>query len=57
MSSHVQSLYVKLLLKHELPSVQVIEHLYKCLVEKTSQVESFNPELEAAKLLISTDNY
>ena len=57
MNSHVQSLYVKLLLKHELPSIQVIDHLYKCLVGKTNQAQSLNAELEAAKLLISIDNY
>ena len=40
MSSHIQSLYLKLLLKLELPSIHAIDHLYKCLINKSNQSES-----------------
>ena len=42
MSSHIQSLYLKLLLKVELPSIDAIDHLHKCLINKSNQ---FDPSL------------
>lgn len=58
MSSHIQSLYLKLLLKLELPSLHAIDHLYKCLLNKSNQSESgLNADLEAAKVLVNIEKY
>jgi hypothetical protein len=46
MSSHIQSLYLKLLLKVELPSIHAIDHLHKCLINKSNQLDpSLNDDL------------